>query len=99
MTTIVGDVRLELRMPGSLKEDLEKAAVRQQQSLAEFATEALAEAVRRVLGEVEDRRQVNLSARDMERFLAVLDADVPPNAALSGAVAFHRQTAARRSGE
>jgi len=100
VTIMTGDAQLELRMPRSLKQELEEAAGRRHQSLIEFATTALAEAARRVLVEqTEDQRQVNLTARDMERFLAMLDADTPPNAALSAAAEIHGQTAARRSGE
>jgi uncharacterized protein (DUF1778 family) len=88
------DARIEFRVPSALKEEIERAATAQNRSLTDFATAALAETARRVLDERSRHEHVRLSNRDRDRFLAMLDADTPPNKALRSAARKHRRRVA-----
>jgi uncharacterized protein (DUF1778 family) len=79
------DARIEFRLPSARKAEIERAAVAQNRSLTDFATEVLTEAARKVLAEQSENEHVQLSDRDRDRFLAMLDADGAPNAALRAA--------------
>ncbi|HVT88536.1 MAG TPA: DUF1778 domain-containing protein [Tepidisphaeraceae bacterium] len=84
-----GNARIEFRLPTKLKQEIERAATVQNRSLTEFATSVLAETARKVLAEQERHEHVQLSNRDRDRFLAMLDADHAPNAALRAAAKRH----------
>ncbi|HEX4124122.1 MAG TPA: DUF1778 domain-containing protein [Tepidisphaeraceae bacterium] len=85
------DARIEFRLSVAEKKEIERAAVAQNRSLTEFATATLKEAARRVLAEQATHEHVQLSNRDRDRFLAMLDADAGPNRALRAAARRHRQ--------
>jgi uncharacterized protein (DUF1778 family) len=88
------DARIEFRLPTAQKEEIERAALVQNRSLTDFATAALADTARKVLAEHAKDEQVRLSNRDRDRFLAMLDANPAPNAALQAAAKRHRQRVA-----
>jgi uncharacterized protein (DUF1778 family) len=88
------EARLEFRLTSDRKQEIERAATAQNQSLTEFATAALTDAARKVLAEFTQYEHVQLSNRDRDRFFAVLDADAAPNAALQAAAKRHRQRVA-----
>lgn len=83
------DARIEFRLPSQLKREIEQAAMLQNRSLTDFATAALADAARRVLADHAQHEQVQLSNRDRDGFLAMLDADAAPNKALQAAARKH----------
>jgi uncharacterized protein (DUF1778 family) len=83
MSTETGAVTtLDLRIPPPVKEAVVQAAAHLGQSVEEFAISALAHTAREV---IESRGATILSARDWERFLALLDEPAEPNAALKAA--------------
>jgi uncharacterized protein (DUF1778 family) len=88
------DARIEFRLPSKRKREIERAATLQNRSLTEFATAVLTEAARKVLSEQQRHEHVELSDRDRDRFLALLDADAAPNAALRAAAGRHRRRVA-----
>ncbi len=73
------ETKLDLRLPSSVRQAVEQAAAHMGQSVDEFAVSALAHTAREV---IEHRGVTVLSARDWERFLALLDEPAEPNAAL-----------------
>jgi len=79
------DARIEFRLPAARKAEIERAALAQNRSLTDFATEVLTEAARKTLAEQSRYEHVQLSNRDRDRFLAMLDAEAAPNAALRAA--------------
>jgi uncharacterized protein (DUF1778 family) len=85
------EARIDFRLPAERKQEIERAAVVQNRSLTDFATEVLTEAARKVLADQSRYEHVQLSNRDRDRFLAMLDADATPNAALTAAAKRHRQ--------
>jgi uncharacterized protein (DUF1778 family) len=85
---------MEFRLPSKLKQQIERAAAVQNRSVTEFATSVLAESSEKVLAEHSRHEHVVLSDRDRERFLAMLDADPSPNAALRAAVKRYRKRVA-----
>ncbi len=94
MTTTHSSARMEFRLPPERKEEIERAALVQNRSLTDFAIAALTDAARKVLAEQERHAHIQLSNRDRDRFLAELDADPTPNAALMAAARRHRQRVA-----
>ena len=95
MSTIAhSDARIEFRLPAQRKREIEQAATVQNRSLTEFAVATLTDAARKVLDEQAQHEQVQLSNRDRDRFLAVLDANDAPNAALRAAARKHRRRVA-----
>ena len=88
------DARIEFRLPSTLKEEIERAAMVQNQSLTDFATAVLTETARKVLADHAQHEHVRLTNRDRDRFLKMLDADAAPNAALRAAAKRHRQRVA-----
>ena len=88
------DARIEFRLSSARKAEIERAALLQSRSLTDFATEVLTEAARRILAAQSRHQDVQLSDRDRDRFLAMLDADVAPNAALRAAAKRQRQRVA-----
>ena len=77
------DARIEFRLPSDRKAEIERTAVAQNRSLTDFATEALTEAARKVLADRSRHEHVQLSNRDRDRFLAMLDAGARPNPAFA----------------
>lgn len=88
-TSLRSDARIEFRLPSAVREEIERAAIAQNRSLTDFATAALTETARKVLAEQAQHEHVRLSNRDRDRFLAILDADAPPNRALQAAAKRH----------
>lgn len=80
--------RMHFRLPSEIKERIEKAAVVSGQTVTDFAISTLAQTAEQVLGEYETRR---LSARDRERFLAILDAAEAPNETLRAAAESYKK--------
>jgi uncharacterized protein (DUF1778 family) len=85
------EARIDFRLPTDRKREIERAAMVQNRSLTDFATEVLTEAARKVLADQTRYEHVQLSDRDRDRFLAMLDAAAAPNAALTAAAKRHRQ--------
>ena len=85
------DARLDFRLPSELKAEIERAALAQNRSLTEFATTILTQAARKILAQQEQYAHVQLSNRDRDRFLAMLDRDPTPNRALKAAARRYRQ--------
>jgi uncharacterized protein (DUF1778 family) len=88
------DARIEFRLPSARKAEIERAALAQNRSLTDFATDVLTEAARKVLADQSRYEHVQLSNRDRDRFLAMLDANATPNAALRAAAKKHRKRVA-----
>lgn len=82
------ETTLDLRLPSSVREAVEQAAAHMGQSVDEFAVSALAHTAREV---IEHRGVTVLSARDRERFLALLDEPAVPNTALKAAAQRYKQ--------
>lgn len=74
--------RLNFRLPSEAKEKIERAAVVSGLTVTDFAIQVLAVAADEVL---ETHRTRTLSNRDRDLFLALLDSDQKPNAALKKA--------------
>jgi uncharacterized protein (DUF1778 family) len=82
------EATLDLRLPSAVKEAVEQAAAHLGQSVDEFAVSALAHTAREV---IEQRGVTVLTARDWERFVALLDEPAEPNAALKAAAVRYKQ--------
>lgn len=79
--------RVDLRIPPDQKRLLEQAAALRGQSLSDFIRSTAIEGARAVVR----RADVTiLSTRDRDRFLAILDDDAPPNAALRRAARHYK---------
>lgn len=89
--TLQSDARIEFRLPAQWKREIEQAALVQNRSLTDFATAVLTEQARKVLADHARHEHVQLSNHDRDRFLAVLDANAAPNAALQAAARKHRR--------
>lgn len=79
MATDARDARLNFRLPSDLKAVIEEAAASLGQSVSDFAVSTLVQQARSVLSQ---RDATVLSDRDRDRFVAILDDDALPNAAL-----------------
>jgi len=90
-TAARSNARIEFRVSSAQKDEIERAAIVQNRSLTDFATTVLTETARKVLAEHSRHEHVQLSNRDRDRFLAMLDAPPAPNAALRRAAKKHRQ--------
>jgi uncharacterized protein (DUF1778 family) len=84
------NARIEFRLPSTLKEEIERAALVQNRSLTDFATAALTETARRVLAQHAEQEHLRLSNRDRDRFLEMLDNAATPHRALKAAAKRHR---------
>jgi uncharacterized protein (DUF1778 family) len=93
-STVPSNARIEFRLSSAQKEEIERAAMVQNRSLTDFATTALTETARKVLADHARHEHLSLSNRDRDRFLAVLDGNAMPNAALRAAARKHRQRVA-----
>ncbi len=82
------ETTLDLRLPSSVKEAVVQAAAHLGQSVDEFAVSALAHTAREV---IEHHGVTVLTARDWDRFVALLDDPVEPNAALKAAAERYKQ--------
>lgn len=82
------DARLDFRLSSDDKQMIEQAATATGRSISDFAVANLIEAARRTLDEITVTR---MSMRDRDAFLALIDSDAEPNAAL--------RTAAERYGK
>jgi uncharacterized protein (DUF1778 family) len=82
------ETTLDLRLPSSVKEAVVQAAAQLGQSVDEFAVSALEHTAREV---IEHRGVTVLTARDWERFLALLDEPAEPNVALKAAAQRYKQ--------
>jgi uncharacterized protein (DUF1778 family) len=82
------ELHLNLPLIGHTKELIEEAALLIGQSLSDFI---LATAVKEATKVIEKHRQISFSNRDRDLFLALLDTDDEPNAALKEAVEHYRQ--------
>lgn len=77
------DTRLDFRLPNELKQRIEQAAGHLGQTVSEFAISTLARTASEV---IEQHDRTELSNRDREIFLAMLDdMDAEPNEALAAA--------------
>jgi len=85
-------VRLAFRMKPGLKERIEEAAALLGLTVTDFVVSALSERTSEVL---ERQRQVTLSDRDRDRFLAALDRPGRPVPALVDTLRKHRPSSAR----
>jgi uncharacterized protein (DUF1778 family) len=82
--------RLEVRLEQRSKKTIEDAAALSGQSISDFVVSTILTHATEIL---ERDRQIVLSNRDQERFLAALEAEEEPNAALRKAVQrFNRRT-------
>lgn len=88
------DARLDVRLPAEQKAEFERAALAQNRSITEFAIAAMTEAARKAFAEQERHAQVQLSDRDRDRFLAMLDRNSAPNPALKAAARRQRDRVA-----
>lgn len=84
--------RLNFRLPPEAKEKIERAAVASGLSVTDFAVHALVNTADEVL---ERHHTHQLSKRDRDIFLALLDADDEPNEALKSAFQAHEELIAK----
>jgi uncharacterized protein (DUF1778 family) len=85
MSTLTNEARLNFRLPVDIKIVIEQAAAATGQSVSDFAVSTLARAAREV---IRDQQVTELTERDRDRFLALLDDPrVKPNPALKTAAA------------
>ncbi|HEV2972599.1 MAG TPA: DUF1778 domain-containing protein [Pirellulales bacterium] len=95
-TTTGGDARLNFRIAPDLKRTIEDAAAQLGQSVSDFAISTLVESAQTV---IERRSVTELSRRDRDLFISILDdEDAAPNAALKRAVQRYRKQFGRQSG-
>ncbi len=83
------DARLNFRLPSELKQVIEQAAGHLGQTVSEFAVSTLVRSAHEV---IEQHDRTELSNRDRDIFLAMLDdADAEPNEALAAAAEKYKQ--------
>ena len=90
MSSIVeNDVSLDVHLPSGLKAVVEQAATHLGQTVSEFAAAAL---VRTAYDVIQQHERTQLSNRDRDVFLALLeDADAEPNDALQAAADHYKR--------
>jgi uncharacterized protein (DUF1778 family) len=86
------DSRLDVRVNRKLKELIQEAAALTGQTLSDFVISTLTERAHHI---VQQERLTVLSDRDRDLFLAMLDADTKPNAALRKAAAWYKKNYGR----
>jgi uncharacterized protein (DUF1778 family) len=86
MAGSLAEARIEFRISLEEKQRIERAAAAQGRSVSDFAKEVLTQKAHAVLDAYES---VQLSDRDRDIFLRLLDADPAPNAALEAAARRH----------
>lgn len=84
--------RLDFRVSPEHKSLIERAAGVQGQTVSNFAISALLKAAEETIQQATHR---TLSARDSRLFLAMLDSDAPPNAALRRAAKRYKERRGR----
>lgn len=84
--------RLDVRLDNKLKELIQEAAALTGQTLSDFVLSTLTDRAHRI---VQQERLTVLSDRDRDIFLAMLDADAKPNAALRKAARWYKKHHAR----
>jgi uncharacterized protein (DUF1778 family) len=83
------EARLNFRLPVQLKEVIEEAAAALGQSVSDFAVATLVQTARTV---IQQRTTTELTSRDRDRFLALLDdTSARPTRALSAAAARYKK--------
>ena len=89
-TSFETDTKLDVSVPGHLKQMLEEAASRHGQTIDQFAVSTLTRAAQEV---IQQHDRTELSNRDRDIFLALLDdVDAQPNAVLrEAAQQYNRQ--------
>lgn len=89
MPTVSNEARLNFRLPSDIKSVIEQAAAATGQSVSDFAISTLAKIAREV---VREEQVTELTNRDRDRFLALLDdRQMKPNAALRKAAARYKR--------
>jgi uncharacterized protein (DUF1778 family) len=88
MLGLPAEARIEFRIPSEAKKLIERAAASQGRSVSDFAKEVLTQRAKAVIEEMEN---IQLSDRDRDIFLQLLDADPEPNAALQAAARRQRE--------
>jgi uncharacterized protein (DUF1778 family) len=81
-TPVLSESRIEFRLSAEAKRQIERAALVSGRTITDFAKDVLTREAKAVL---ETHELVQLSDRDRDAFLALLDADPTPNAALVAA--------------
>lgn len=93
--TLPNDARLNFRLPTESKQTIEQAALRLGQSVSDFAVSTLVQTARTV---IEQQNETQLSNRDRDRFLSLLDQkDSRPTRALAAAARKHKKQLCCRS--
>jgi len=93
MSIAPSDSRLNFRLPAELKRVIEEAASAMGQSVSDYAVSTLVKNSRQV---IEQRSVTELSNRDRDRFLALLDdVDAEPNRALKDAAERYKKQLGR----
>lgn len=90
--TILSEARIEFRLPADIKKQIERAAQVSGRTVTDFAKDVLTREAQLVLGQHET---ISLSDRDRDAFLAILESDPTPNAALLAAAKKHRKRMAK----
>lgn len=88
MAASLAEGRIEFRISMEEKRRIERAAAAQGRSVSDFAKEVLTQKAQAIL---EAYESVQLSDRDRDTFLQLLDAAPSPNAALEAAARRHRE--------
>lgn len=89
MPAVTNDSRLNFRLPADLKAVIEQAAAATGQTVSDFAVSTLARAAREV---VREQQVTELTNRDRDRFLALLDdPHARPTEALKKAAARYKK--------
>src|SRR5258708_18158432 len=90
-SAIPSNARIDIRIPASFKSTIEEAAALRGQSLTDFAVSMLMDGAHRI---IQENRVTELSNRDRDRFLAILDDEqARPNKALQAAAKAYRKWA------
>jgi uncharacterized protein (DUF1778 family) len=90
--SILSEARIEFRLPTEVKRQIEKAAQVSGRTVTDFAKDVLTREAQAVLDQHET---ISLSDRDRDAFLAMLESDPTPNAALLAAAKRHPKRVAR----
>lgn len=85
--------RLHFRLPQEFKEIIERAALASGLTLTDFAISSLLQSAHDVLERLAERQ---LSDRDRDIFLAMLDEDAEPNESLKKAARRYKRLKARK---
>lgn len=89
------NARLNVRLTPALKQAIEQAAAATGQTVTDYAVSTLTQAARQV---VEQREVTELTNRDRDRFLALLDdSSKKPSKALRDAAARYRKARGKQS--